>query len=446
MRPDVDFPESDSLLENAARARGSEIDHHQEETNSVVEAEFMDPAVQTEREDPFDLHLPRSLDEDQEEPLQLPLCGPEGLARMRPSAEPSACSTSARTSPVCALRCGCEGIHSEGDTLQTAEAAEAQVEPREEVPESGLLSNTVEPHTPRQLAAWKEAGAQQAELEKAKLLEFQIDIAKKGQKLGIRYDDSDGMGLVIKIINPGVFYDSIMEQNSDRWVMPDDRIVEVNGMRGKSEWLEEECMKADVLSMKIERLLPPPGVRIFCRSQDPTVKIHAYDLFGHGRGPLACVARTLNGMSTRYGLFHTGVEVYGCEWFFGASAEGLFHGVNCNEAKQHAQHRYRTSVVLGATAMSQDDFEELMPLLRMKWPAWSYHPISRNCHSFTDFFCKILGFRSVPRFGLFGSGDSSAVPGPDRTEARSLMPGCGCSSLKAGEGRGAVSDPSKWPC
>ena len=39
----------------------------------------------------------------------------------------------------------------------------------------------------------------------------------------------------------------------------------------------------------------------------------------------------------------SGVEVYGCEWFFGASAEGLFHGVNCNEAKQHAQHRYRTS-------------------------------------------------------------------------------------------------------
>lgn len=39
-----------------------------------------------------------------------------------------------------------------------------------------------------------------------------------------------------------------------------------------------------------------------------------------------------------------GVEVFGCEWFFGASVEGLFHGVNCNESKQHPQHRYRTSV------------------------------------------------------------------------------------------------------
>ena len=29
---------------------------------------------------------------------------------------------------------------------------------------------------------------------------------QEGQKLGIRYDDSDGMALVIKIINPGVFY------------------------------------------------------------------------------------------------------------------------------------------------------------------------------------------------------------------------------------------------
>ena len=34
----------------------------------------------------------------------------------------------------------------------------------------------------------------------------QMSVSKKGQKLGIRYDDSDGMALVIKIINPGVFY------------------------------------------------------------------------------------------------------------------------------------------------------------------------------------------------------------------------------------------------
>ena len=30
--------------------------------------------------------------------------------------------------------------------------------------------------------------------------------------------------------------------------------------------------------MKVERLLPAPGVRVFCKSQDPTVKVHAYDL------------------------------------------------------------------------------------------------------------------------------------------------------------------------
>ena len=39
----------------------------------------------------------------------------------------------------------------------------------------------------------------------------------------------------------------------------------------------------------------------------------------------------------------SGVEVFGNEWFFGASLEGLFHGVNCATPKQHPVHRYRTS-------------------------------------------------------------------------------------------------------
>ena len=461
MRPDVDFPESDCLLENASYAQGSD----QVPDPAVQEAAFLDgPQVDTDKDasspsqpracgEALDAAkvewtgdasevlvekeeiLPASLDPD-EQPLKLPLCGPQGGSTRCPAVRSVWHTVYAPISPTSLLHClrGCERAASEADAgaLQSVDAEKAQ--PHEEVPVSGPLSNTVQPHTPRQLAAWKENAKQEGA---AKVREFQISISKKGQKLGIRYDDSDGMALVIKIINPGVFYDSIMEQKSDQWVMPDDRIVEVNGVRGKSELLEEQCMKADVLSMKVERLLPAPGVRVFCKSQDPTVKVHAYDLFGHGKGPLACVARTLNGMSTRYGLFHTGVEVFGCEWFFGASVEGLFHGVNCNESKQHPQHRYRTSVVLGATSMSPDDFEGLMPLLRMKWPAWSYHAMYRNCHSFTDFFCKILGFRAVPRFGLFGSGD--VLPGEAIAEARSLMPGCGCSSLKAGEGRGAVT-------
>ena len=45
---------------------------------------------------------------------------------------------------------------------------------------------------------------------------LQIQIAKKGQKLGIRYDDSDKKSLVLKIIEPGVFY--VPRNGRIRWV------------------------------------------------------------------------------------------------------------------------------------------------------------------------------------------------------------------------------------
>lgn len=326
----------------------------------------------------------------------------------------------------------CDANHSEASELKASR-------PQSEAPEMfrghvpGALCNMVEPHSPRQLAAWKQ--------QEQRNRQFQINISKKGKKLGLRYDDSDGLALVIKIIDPGVLYDSIMEMSSDQWAMPEDRIIEVNGVRGKSEWLEEQCMKSDVLTLTLERVLPAPNERIFGQSEDPTVIVHAYDLFGHGKGPMACMSRTLNSMSTRFGLFHTGVEVFGREWFFGASLEGLFHGVNCTEPKQHPVHRYRTSVALGTCKITAEAFEELMPLIRMKWPAWSYHAISRNCHSFTDFFCKILGFESAPRFRLFGSGDAMLVPGA-AADARSLAPCGSCASLKTGEGRQMPMSPS----
>ncbi|CAK9004430.1 DeSI-like protein At4g17486 [Durusdinium trenchii] len=339
--------------------------------------------------------------------------------------------------------------------------------------------------------AFKEASELKASRPQSEAPE--INISKKGKKLGLRYDDSDGLALVIKIIDPGFHYGDelrpvgrsaltvdelgrptgpwkrpgkrTIREVKQTWqtglaqAMPEDRIivpggtrelselavhcssagfceVEVNGVRGKSEWLEEQCMKSDVLTLTLERVLPAPNERIFGQSEDPTVIVHAYDLFGHGKGPMACMSRTLNSMSTRFGLFHTGVEVFGREWFFGASLEGLFHGVNCTEPKQHPVHRYRTSVALGTCKITAEAFEELMPLIRMKWPAWSYHAISRNCHSFTDFFCKILGFESAPRFGLFGSGDAMLVPGGLRAWWGQEEPCGSCASLKTGEAGG----------
>merc|ERR1719464_2662854 len=64
------------------------------------------------------------------------------------------------------------------------------------------------------------------------------------------------------------------------------------------------------------------------------------------------------------------------------------------------------SVAMGRTNLSKEALDELMPLLRSKWPGWSYDTVRRNCHHFTDFFCQVLGFPSGPKFGIFGAGDA----------------------------------------
>jgi len=204
--------------------------------------------------------------------------------------------------------------------------------------------------------------------------EFSITVDKShGGKLGMSYDDSSGEYLTIKHLRPGLLYSSMQKNNTSSWLMLEDRIVEVNGVKGSSELLEEQCLQSKVLHLQIQRpqlaSVPPD---IFTLTESPTVVVHAYDLLGKRTGALSCVAKTLNAVSTRFGMFHTGVEVFGQEWYFGARTDGGYHGMNPMMPRQHPHHRYAMSVVLGETALSREAFEELVPLMRMKWPSWSY--------------------------------------------------------------------------
>lgn len=112
-------------------------------------------------------------------------------------------------------------------------------------------------------------------------------------------------------------------------------------------------------------------------------------------------------MTLRFGMFHTGVEVYGREWYFSGSDQ-TFYGVwAMSEPKRHPVHRYRRTVRMGQTTLSTEKLDEIIPVMRMAWPAWSYHISRRNCHHFTDFFCRTLGFNAGPKCGIFGAGDPS---------------------------------------
>mmetsp|Transcript_45105 Transcript_45105/g.98004 ORF Transcript_45105/g.98004 Transcript_45105/m.98004 type:complete len:258 (+) Transcript_45105:106-879(+) len=90
------------------------------------------------------------------------------------------------------------------------------------------------------------------------------------------------------------------------------------------------------------------------------------------------------------GCFHCGVEVLGEEWFF-AWGETSDSGVAWNEPKRHQVHIYRESLCMGKCPLSLGEIERVLCRVMDKWPADSYHPISRNCISFAEELLSELG-------------------------------------------------------
>mmetsp|Transcript_105325 Transcript_105325/g.307893 ORF Transcript_105325/g.307893 Transcript_105325/m.307893 type:complete len:302 (-) Transcript_105325:28-933(-) len=245
---------------------------------------------------------------------------------------------------------------------------------------------------------------------------IQID-RSSGGKLGVDIDDSNGVSLIIMRMKAGLIEDW-NRRRGDAVVRVGDHVVEVNGICGDVDRMFEECTTASALVLKLQHV--PSPEEFACPTDASEVLVHVYDLWG-SRSRLP---RLLNAGSTRFGVFHTGVEVYGREWYFCGTEDANAHGVYCMpEPKLHPVHRYTRSIQMGAAQLSREVLEELMPAIRQKWMGGTYDPWRRNCHHFTDFFCQILGFPSGPSFGLCGAGDRSLTQ--QGSEHRKCFP---CSS------------------
>ncbi|KAF8412445.1 hypothetical protein HHK36_000409 [Tetracentron sinense] len=95
------------------------------------------------------------------------------------------------------------------------------------------------------------------------------------------------------------------------------------------------------------------------------------------------------------GIFHSGIEVHGLEYGFGAheySASGVFEV----EPKSCPGFIYRRSVALGSTDMSRSEFRLFIEHLSGKYHGDSYHLIAKNCNHFTDDVCKRLTGKPIP--------------------------------------------------
>ncbi|WOL06095.1 deSI-like protein [Canna indica] len=95
------------------------------------------------------------------------------------------------------------------------------------------------------------------------------------------------------------------------------------------------------------------------------------------------------------GVFHSGIEVHGMEYGFGAH-EYSFSGVFEVEPKNCPGFIFRRSVWLGTTKMSRSEFRSFIEELSEKYHGDTYHLISKNCNHFTDEVCKQLTGKRIP--------------------------------------------------
>lgn len=96
-----------------------------------------------------------------------------------------------------------------------------------------------------------------------------------------------------------------------------------------------------------------------------------------------------------FGVFHSGIEVHGMEYGFGAhdfSSSGVFEV----QSKCCPGFVYRKTVWLGTTDMSREDFRSFIERLAGKYHGNTYNLISKNCNHFTDDVCKNLTGKPIP--------------------------------------------------
>jgi len=138
----------------------------------------------------------------------------------------------------------------------------------------------------------------------------------------------------------------------------------------------------------------------------PTVLVHIYDVGDEELVMKINRWSTVNDKVMVGGIFHPGVEIYGREWGYGFTEDDS-SGVCFTEPRCHPQHRYKATVNLGPTEMSEADVDALISRLAGEWPGSDYELIHHNCCDFANALCLELGVGRMPgwidRFGRTAS-------------------------------------------
>lgn len=97
------------------------------------------------------------------------------------------------------------------------------------------------------------------------------------------------------------------------------------------------------------------------------------------------------------GIFHSGVEVHGVEYAFGAHdypTSGVFEV----EPRQCPGFRFRKSILIGTTCLNAVQIREFMEHHSLNYSGDKYHLIVKNCNHFCKDVCYKLTGKSIPKW------------------------------------------------
>lgn len=98
-----------------------------------------------------------------------------------------------------------------------------------------------------------------------------------------------------------------------------------------------------------------------------------------------------------FGVFHSGVEIYGCEYAYGGhnnSHSGVFEIAPRDVVVLGEEgFKFKETIVIGYTDFDQDDVKQIVEQLGVKFRGDKYHLLHQNCNHFTDALTKVRSFR-----------------------------------------------------
>ncbi|XP_030944431.1 deSI-like protein At4g17486 isoform X2 [Quercus robur] len=97
------------------------------------------------------------------------------------------------------------------------------------------------------------------------------------------------------------------------------------------------------------------------------------------------------------GIFHSGVEVHGVEYAFGAHdypTSGVFEV----EPRQCPGFKFRKSIFMGTTSLDPIEVREFMERQSANYNGDTYHLIAKNCNHFCDDICYKLTGNPMPKW------------------------------------------------